>query len=223
MTLRLNCYIFRDDLEISSLQYTKSMLEKNNKKSACERLCKEDIYDMKRKCVLAAGIMLLLMAAEGCGNGQETADRAAQIPVETVSEEHEEGQNVDEENTASPDPVQDSSPKNEEEKAQETMIIGGKVREIMEDGFVISRVQYADDDMTMVVLPEEGSPEEELVTVRCTDSTAFEHWVIQGGGAGIDMNEATFADIQKGGGLETEGYFDGDNFVAEKVIIETYK
>ena len=28
---------------------------------------------MKRKCVLAAGIMLLLMAAEGCGNGQETA------------------------------------------------------------------------------------------------------------------------------------------------------
>ena len=119
--------------------------------------------------------------------------------------------------------MQDSSPKNEEEKAQETMIIGGKVREIMEDGFVISRVQYEDDDMTIVVLPEEGSPEEELVTVRCTDSTAFEHWVIQGGGAGIDMNEATFADIQKGGGLEAEGYFDGDNFVAEKVIIETYK
>ena len=118
---------------------------------------------------------------------------------------------------------QDLPPQREEEKAQETMIIGGKVREIMEDGFVISRVQYADDDMTMVVLPEEGSPEEELVTVRCTDSTAFEHWVIQGGGAGIDMNEATFADIQKGGGLETEGYFDGDNFVAEKVIIETSK
>ena len=71
---------------------------------------------MKRKCVLAAGIMLLLMAAEGCGNGQETADRAAQIPVETVSEEHEEGQNVDEENTASPDPVQDSSPKMKKKK-----------------------------------------------------------------------------------------------------------
>lgn len=212
---------------------------------------------MKRKCVVMAGVMLLMMAAQGCGNGQGAEDKNEPIPMETMAGQGEgqQGKNEEEGSEESLSPTQDNvgehmshsledtgmgdsapeegtdggnvaqdSPlKNGAEKAGETMIIGGKVREIMEESFVISRVQYADDDRTMVLIPEEGSPEEELVTVQCTDSTAFEHWTIQGGGAGIDMKEAAFADIQKGGGLEAEGYFDGDKFVAEKVIIETYE
>lgn len=35
MTLRLNCYIFRDDLEISALQYTKAWKLRNAEWREC--------------------------------------------------------------------------------------------------------------------------------------------------------------------------------------------
>ncbi len=217
---------------------------------------------MKRKCLLAAGIMILLMAAGGCGNGREAGDNSIPVAAEEnadgnagqqgksgdgesdaplTSESGNEGDGMAdnpatgiqegdmpgdsalEEGGEGKNPSQDASMDGSIENAKETMIIGGKVREIMEDSFVLSRVQYADDDSSMVLIPEEGSPEEELVTIRCTDETVFEHWLIQGGGAGIDMSKASFADIQKGGGLEAEGHFDGEEFVASKVIIETYE
>ena len=58
--------------------------------------------------------------------------------------------------------------------------------------------------------------DEELVTIRCTDSTVFELWKIQGGGAGIETSEAAFSDLAVGSGLEAEGYFDGEEFAAKK-------
>ena len=150
---------------------------------------------------------------DGMADNPEAGIQEGDMPGDSALEEGGEGKN----------PSQDASMDGSIENAKETMIIGGKVREIMEDSFVLSRVQYADEDSSMVLIPEEGSPEEELVTIRCTDETVFEHWLIQGGGAGIDMSEASFADIQKGGGLEAEGHFDGEEFVASKVIIETYE
>lgn len=81
----------------------------------------------------------------------------------------------------------------------------------------------SDDGGSYVSIPEEGSPEEELVTIHCTDTTSFERWTIQGGGAGITTDEAAFSDIQRGSGLEAEGYFDGEEFIAERVIIEIYE
>lgn len=206
--------------------------------------------------------MIMLMAAGGCGNGQEAGDNNVSALMEETSNgnkglegQEEEGKSDassglelgDEGDDMTDNPAvgiqegdmpmdsaleeggeekktaQDASVDGSIENAKEIMIIGGKVREIMEDSFVLSRVQYADEDSSMVLIPEEGSPEEELVTIRCTDETVFEHWLIQGGGAGIDMSEASFADIQKGGGLEAEGHFDGEEFVASKVIIETYE
>ncbi|MDE7206760.1 MAG: hypothetical protein K2N90_06325 [Lachnospiraceae bacterium] len=107
--------------------------------------------------------------------------------------------------------------------SQDTEIIGGKVRSVAQDSFVISRTLYDDSDNSMVIMPEPGSPEEELVTVRCADTTVFERWIIQGGGAGIDTEQAVFSDIEEGGGLEAFGHFDGEEFVAEKVVIEIYK
>ncbi|NBI89085.1 hypothetical protein D3Z45_00430 [Lachnospiraceae bacterium] len=180
---------------------------------------------MKRKCILATGIMVMLMAFGGCGTAQDAGDGSAQIPIDEAAEKDTGQQGLSEagETDVSPIPEPDAPQESSVEKTEEAMIIGGKVRDVMEDSFVISRVQYMDSDNTMVLIPEEGSPEEELVTVRCTGSTVFEHWLIQGGGAGIDMREATFADIQEGGGLEAEGYFDGEEFMASKVIIETYE
>lgn len=108
----------------------------------------------------------------------------------------------------------------------ELIFIGGKVRSVSRDSFVLSRTLWedsADGQGSFVVMPEAGSPEEELVTVRFADSAVFERWTIQGGGADIKKEEASFSEIQEGTGLEAQGFFDGEEFLAEKVIIEIYE
>lgn len=188
--------------------------------------------------MVAVGIMVLMMAAvTGCSSGQETERANAGLSTEKneadretkQQNQSEEGKNdipksdIPENSTFEDDSSESSTPENNSSEnaipGSEMMCIGGKVRSIAEDSFVISRT-LMDEDSSIVIMPEEGNPEEELVTIRCTDSTVFEHWTIQGGGAGITKEEASFSDIQRGGGLEAEGYFDGEEFVAEKVIIE---
>lgn len=48
-------------------------------------------------------------------------------------------------------------------------------------------------------------------------------WMIQGGGAGIGKASAAFSELKEGIGLEAQGYFDGEEFIAGKVIIEIYE
>lgn len=115
---------------------------------------------------------------------------------------------------------------NNEAENSELIFIGGKVRSVSRDSFVLSRTLWedsADGQGSFVVMPEAGSPEEELVTVRFADSAVFERWTIQGGGADIKKEGASFSEIQEGTGLEAQGFFDGEEFVAEKVIIEIYE
>lgn len=187
---------------------------------------------MKRKYVMTTGIMALMLAmATGCGNGQETESRSSMLSSEDAADEsvRQLSQN-DEAGSDTPEsPMPDEGKDDDcgtpdissenDSNSQDTIFIGGKVRSITQDGFVISRTLVED---SMVVMPEAGSPEEELVSVRYTDSTTFERWTIQGGGADIVMEEAASPDIREGTGLEAKGYFDGEEFVAEKVIIEIY-
>lgn len=151
---------------------------------------------------------------EGCGDSQETDSGNAVLSEENRAEE---------EKLTEDEAVNDAAYTEAESLNLNTDLpfIGGKVRSISSDSFVISRTLT--DDEGMVTIPEEGSPEEELVTVRCTDSTVFERWTIQGGGAGIDNTEASFSEIKVDDGLEAQGHFDGKVFVAEKVVIEIYQ
>lgn len=106
----------------------------------------------------------------------------------------------------------------------EGVFIGGEVRSVSQDSFVISRTLIEDDGEGMTaMMPQAGSPEEELVTIRLADAVTFERWTISGGGAGIDKAEASFAEVQEGTMLEAQGSFEGEEFVAKKVIIEIYK
>lgn len=200
---------------------------------------------MKRKYAIPASIIFLMLALlTGCGNTSESENKDAMFPAaEKVDEstgiqtQDNEEQNHDTEipdDTTSESPlsntetdndssVTESSSENDNNVNQESMFIGGKVRSVAQDSFVLSRTLYDDEDKSLVIIPEEGSPEEELVTVLCTDSTTFEHWTIQGGGAGITKKEAAFSDIKEKDGLEAFGYFDQDVFIAEKVIIELYE
>lgn len=203
---------------------------------------------MNRKSLITAGIMILMLAAAtGCSE-QETANQNAALPItDEVNEDTVVPNQSDETKNSTPDaPIPDNkddivkdatdtSPESDTGNSApdilppnvsaDTTIIGGKVRSVSQDSFVLSRTLWedSDDGGSYVSIPEEGSPEEELVTIRCTDTTAFERWTIQGGGAGITTDEAAFSDIQRGGGLEAEGYFDGEEFIAERVIVEIYK
>lgn len=194
---------------------------------------------MKKNCVVVMGITAVMLAAvTGCGSGKE-ANRDIENEAVIVfvdentdkdnSAEQEQSDETDETQkeaaeSSNTDNVTDSSDnitvENSENYSMEN--IGGKVKSIAQDSFVISRV-IVDENGMILVMPGEGGPDEVLTTIHCTDSTVFEHWTIQGGGAGIEKKEAAFSDITEGSGLEAEGYFDGEEFVANKVIIEVYQ
>lgn len=162
---------------------------------------------MKRNGVVVTGIMVVMLAAAtGCGNGEETDMNIETEAVTVIVDETNSSDNVTAGNNES----------------YEMENIGGKVMSIAQDSFVISRV-IVDENGMILVMPGEGGPDEVLTTIHCTDSTVYEHWTIQGGGAGIEKKEAAFSDITEGSGLEAEGYFDGEEFVADKVIIEVYQ
>lgn len=180
-----------------------------------------------KKQVLLAGIGIVwALSVTGCADTQDS-EADAVTPVETLAlgadaqtpdAENSQDQDADTADTGSSQTDTENTPADSGAAAE---IIGGKVRSIDTDNFVISRTLI--DEEGYVKMPEAGSPDEELVTIRCTDSTVFELWKIQGGGAGIETSEAAFSDLAVGSGLEAEGYFDGEEFAAEKVIIEIYQ
>ncbi|MDE5597805.1 MAG: hypothetical protein K2J04_08225 [Lachnospiraceae bacterium] len=174
---------------------------------------------MKRNYVVVAGIMVvMLVTATGCGNGKE-ADMNIETGAVTVFVDENTGKDNSTEQEQR-DEAQKDEAENKESYVMEN--IGGKVMSIAQDSFVISRV-IVDENGMILVMPGEGGPDEVLTTIHCTDSTVYEHWTIQGGGAGIEKKEAAFSDIKEGSGLEAEGYFDGEEFIANKVIIEIYQ
>ena len=205
---------------------------------------------MNRKYMFAAAVLsLTITAAAGCGNkpaaeSSNTASPQAVPTTEATAEDtsqhvHDDGggekngansegaENNGQESTVpeNREAGNDAAGNNEVENP-ELIFIGGKVRSVSQDSFVLSRTLYEDStdgQGAVIVMPEAGSPEEELVTVRCLDSTVFMRWTIKGGGEDIKEEEAAFSELQDGTGLEAQGYFDGDEFIAEKVIIEVYE
>lgn len=199
---------------------------------------------MKRKCMMATAVLTLMMALlEGCGDSPATDSGSevltAENGTETDGSKEEDGtgtvEDTSEEDMAYPDETADTEQAGQDagtggsgdevEKLdvnEGSVFIGGKVISVSSDSFVISRT-LLDDQGNIVAMPEEGNPEEQQVTVRCADSTIYERWTIQDGGAGIDRAEATFSGIKTGDGVEAQGSFDGEEFAAEKVIIEVYK
>lgn len=200
----------------------------------------------KKKYFLSAGIGLVMaVSLAGCTGGQGGEDET-QAALETVTfgENAEDTENVKNDAQNKNDEPNDAEMSSEYETSTETdtsaiqdienkptgkhlnisqdaEIIGGKVRSVSSDSIVISRTLI--DEEGMVTMPEAGSADEQLVTIRCIESTDFELWTIQGGGAGIDTKDAVFSDIKEDSGIEAEGHFEGEEFVADKVIIEIYK
>lgn len=199
----------------------------------------------KKLSIIFNVILITVMFVSGCGINDEKEYKDEYVPMQTVIEEQTDNGYLNEEtkNNETEDKITDNQEiENKTEDNQEienhsnenqitnnneiknmsnNEIIGGKVRSIGDNSFVISRTLIDEDGC--VTMPEKGSAEEELINIICMNETVFEYWTIQGGGAGIEKSEADFTDITEDGGLEAEGYFDGENFMANKVIIEVYK
>lgn len=105
-------------------------------------------------------------------------------------------------------------------RAEGTESLGGKVQSPQEDGMILAQTTQLDKDGMVVLLNVEDAKK---IPVKFTADTKVEHWTIQGGGAGIDMQEASFSDLEEGQGVEVEGNFEGETFVAARVIIEVYE
>lgn len=85
---------------------------------------------------------------------------------------------------------------------------------------ILAQTTVSDEDGMVTLLNVEDAKK---IPVKYTADTKVEHWTIQGGGAGIDRQEASFSDLEEGQGVEVEGNFEGETFVATRVIIEVYE
>lgn len=104
--------------------------------------------------------------------------------------------------------------------AEGTESLGGTVQSPQEDGMILAQTTVSDEDGMVTLLDVKDAKK---IPVKFTADTKVEHWTIQGGGAGIDMQEVSFSDLEEGQGVEVEGNFEGETFVATRVIIEVYE
>lgn len=155
-------------------------------------------------------------------NGSWADDSVTQKESEEKSANSEEPENGREEDSA--DSVTEKSSEPDEDSHTVTVSpgtehLGGKVQNPETDGMTFAQTTLVDEDGMVTLLDVEDAKK---IPVKFTEDTKVEHWTIQGGGAGIDMQSAAVSDLEDGMGVELEGYFEGEIFVATKVIIEDY-
>lgn len=100
---------------------------------------------------------------------------------------------------------------------------------VHEDALEEAGIQESEWEREEPVSASGKEPEDEVlvevkdakkISVKFTEGMKVEHWTIQGGGAGIDMQDAAVSDLQESMTVELEGYYDGEVFMATKVIME---
>ena len=167
-----------------------------------------------RKLIATVGIVLSLgMMMAGCAGTDETAPQTEVRVMSMEDADETKDTEQDAEETDETDGVQTMNP------SRGTEHLGGKVQAPQADGMILAQTTLVDED-GMVTLLEVADAKK--IPVIFTGDTKAEHWIIQGGGAGIDMKEASLSDLEENMGVELEGYFEGENFVATRVIIEEY-
>lgn len=186
-----------------------------------------------RKMIATVGVMLSLgVMMAGCAGTDETLKtEVREMSMEDVSETKDKEPDVEEtdeteEDTDKTDEAKQDKSETDEADGVQTMNpsqgtehLGGKVQSPQADGMILAQTTLVDEDGMVTLLEVKDAKK---IPVIFTADTKAEHWIIQGGGAGIDMKEASLSDLEEGMGVELEGYFEGENFLATRVIIEEY-
>ncbi len=197
---------------------------------------------MKNKHKIAAGLVFLMCLAVGCS--EKEAGEAPAVSTESIDDTEDISKDVNQpeqdmrlKNETEPESTGQSEENGQSGETEESgdkvfpmkegeESLSGKVRSIGENSVVISKIFIEDGEDgkgSIVILPGEGDKEEELVTVNFTNDTEFHHWTIKSGGTDIDMRESSFSEIDVDSGLEMYGRYDGETFIASRVIIEVYQ
>lgn len=197
---------------------------------------------MGKRCKITVGMILLVCLAVGCNrkdqeetsvvmeNIQDIEETAKEEKPEQTTKSAETEKGDDSENSAQPEENKNFEGTKEgshivvPEKGEEHL--SGRVRSMGDNSVIISKIfieESEDGNSDIVYLPGEEDQKEELVTVNFTNHTEFHYWVIKSGGDNIDMRESSFSEIKEGSNLEMYGNYDGEAFIASKVIIEVYE
>lgn len=183
---------------------------------------------MKRKGLIMAGVMMLLLAG-GCGRSPETD--AASLPVESIPAAAR-----GEENAGNADQIQsDEVPGNAAsgEEAQKGAVPGttqleGNVVSIGDNSVVISQSfteKSKDGEVDIMWAPAEDSEDEVLVNVIFTEDTRYEYKTVKNSGINpedVESRAGTFQDIGEGLFLSMKGSYQGNDFYAAEVSISEF-
>ena len=179
---------------------------------------------MRKKWIAAVGLSVFMVTAgAGCGAKEQDSQVAAieQEPLEDGSEEQN-AETEEETEKESADRQQETG----KPESGETEQLDGNVRGIGDNGIVIIKVktEELEDGVSLAIQPASGNETaEDYVDVNFTDDTTFELHVVKNGGVNPDedvtVKEASISDIVGDMSVTLEGYYDGEVFVAEKVVL----
>ena len=113
---------------------------------------------------------------------------------------------------------EDASAQNEIGFQDGTEFLSGKIQSVEEEGMIIAQTTILEDGMVTLVDEKDAKK----ISIKFIEGTKVEHWIIKGGGADIDRKDAALSDLTVGMGVEMEGYYEGEAFMAIRVLIEEY-
>lgn len=189
---------------------------------------------MKRKWIMVAGLCVFITTtAIGCGtkgeDQQAVTVESADVSNNGQGQENELSQDDITENNQSENSGQAGNDDQQQgTKAAENKIeeLEGNVKSIGDGSAVIIKAiieERGDVSLIMVGSAPGYESEEDLVNVSFKETTEYELRVVKNGGVNPDedvsIREAAFSDIKEQTSISLEGYYEGDTFIAEKVIL----
>lgn len=177
---------------------------------------------MKKKWMAAIGLSVFMVTAGG-GCAKEQDSQVASVKQEAGDRGAQENSALQEDEVADAQ-SNDIEPTTDSESVK-TELLNGSVRGIGDNGIVIIKIKSEEEDgVVFVVGPAPGyETEEDYVSVDFTDQTKFERHVVKNSGMNPDedvtVQQASLSDIKSDMIVALEGYYDGEVFVAEKVVL----
>lgn len=179
---------------------------------------------MRKNWIMAAGLCVFIVTSGvGCGaKGEEP--QTVIVEEEPTEDGNEQPQGGD---TADADKKSENGEPASEPENGKIEQLDGNVRGIGDNGIVIIKTrteETGEEGISLAMAPAPGNEaEEDFVDVNFTEQTKFELRVVKNGGINPDedvtVKEASFSDIKDDMSVTLEGAYDGDVFIAKKVIL----
>ncbi len=179
---------------------------------------------VRGKILTVCGTVMVIGLLCGCGE----SENEERTPVtELVHTDTEGGETPDADDMAAEQRTTEDLPAGESgAEAQSLEKVTGNVKSIGDQDIVIRRSFEESSngtDMDILVAPAEGSADEELLTVLVLETTRYEVHTVKNGGvngdADVETREGSLADLKEKAAVNIWGNFEGENFLAQQVII----